>query len=154
MLTVTVDSTATNDPDTDLLHHTWDWGDGTSFYSYADLKTTHSYTKAGTYKVVLTVTDPFDTPVVSDAVTVTVGAGEAANLALFMTFDDLADASGNTKDCSTNAAVGVVPAGVTADANGVRHTAAKFTAGPGIAVTSNALCESRFLIFSKCTCNC
>ena len=47
MLTVTADSQATVDADSDLLHHTWDWGDGTSYYAYSDLKTIHTYSAPG-----------------------------------------------------------------------------------------------------------
>ena len=47
MLTVTANSEATVDADTDLMHHTWDWGDGSTFYAYSDLKTTHTYSAPG-----------------------------------------------------------------------------------------------------------
>ena len=140
MLTVVADSTATVDADTDLMHHTWNWGDGTSYFGYDNLKAVHTYDKPGTYNVILTVTDPWDTPVVSTAQTVTVGNGETENLALYMTFDDLTlpTFDGVTRDCSSNAASGSVPAGITGDALGVRHSAAVFTAGPSINITTPA----------------
>ena len=131
MLTVTADSTNTIDADTDLMHHTWDWGDGTSYFGYDTLKAVHTYDKPGTYNVILTVNDAWDTPVVSAAQTVTVGDNEVENLALYMPFDDLNLGAGTTKDCSSDVDV-VVPAGVTG------NTSATFIAGPAIELTTSA----------------
>lgn len=44
---------ATNTP----LHVVWTWGDGTGTPDSANLYTTHTYTAAGTYRVILTVTN-------------------------------------------------------------------------------------------------
>jgi len=42
------------DPDGTIVNYTWDFGDGTFAY---DANTTHSYSQAGTYTAILTVTD-------------------------------------------------------------------------------------------------
>jgi len=52
--TVIFDGSASNDPDGQIVSYTWSFGDGSSG---SGVTTTHVYTKAGTYKVSLEVTD-------------------------------------------------------------------------------------------------
>jgi trimeric autotransporter adhesin len=53
-LTVTVDGSASADPDGQVATYAWDFGDGGTA---STAKATHSYTAAGTFNVKLTVTD-------------------------------------------------------------------------------------------------
>ena len=52
--TVTVDASASFDPDGSELSFAWDFGDGTEGQG---AKTTHAYSSVGTYTIVLTVSD-------------------------------------------------------------------------------------------------
>ncbi|WP_284549728.1 PKD domain-containing protein [Aestuariimicrobium sp. T2.26MG-19.2B] len=52
--TMSVDGTASNDPDGTVASYAWDFGDGTTG---TGAKTSHTYAAAGTYTVALTVTD-------------------------------------------------------------------------------------------------
>ncbi|MDD5610065.1 MAG: PKD domain-containing protein [Candidatus Omnitrophica bacterium] len=53
---VLFDASRSSDPDGDVLTYAWDFGDGTSFEGK---EATHTYAKAGEYKVVLKVSDGF-----------------------------------------------------------------------------------------------
>jgi PKD repeat protein len=55
-LTVTFSSAGSTDPDGGALSYSWSFGDGSAPSSEAN--PTHTYTSAGTYTAVLTVTDP------------------------------------------------------------------------------------------------
>jgi PKD repeat protein len=68
-LTVTLDGSASHDPDGTITAHAWDFGDGTTGTGET---TQHTYEAAGTYTVTLTVTDNDDaTHEVTTTVTVT-----------------------------------------------------------------------------------
>jgi FOG: PKD repeat len=58
-VTTTFDATPSSDPDGDRLSYSWDFGDGTTS---TDAKTTHVYSKAGRYKVIMKVDDGSGTP--------------------------------------------------------------------------------------------
>jgi hypothetical protein len=65
---ITFTSTST-DPDNDTLTYLWDFGDGTTS-TLQNPK--HKYTKAGTYNVILTVTDEYGASHTSDILTITI----------------------------------------------------------------------------------
>jgi chitodextrinase len=73
------DASSSSDPDGHIVSYTWTWGDGSSGSGRED---SHSYDLAGTYRVVLTVTDQFGTSVSSPATSITVG-GSALPVARF-----------------------------------------------------------------------
>jgi PKD repeat protein len=52
--TINFNASQSSDPDSDTLSYQWDFGDGNTG---AGVTTSHTYTSAGTYSVVLTVTD-------------------------------------------------------------------------------------------------
>ncbi|SEG78205.1 6-phosphogluconolactonase, cycloisomerase 2 family [Nonomuraea solani] len=54
--TVTFDASASTDPDGQVARHHWTFGDGTSLTT-AGPRATHTYPRAGTFRVTLTVTD-------------------------------------------------------------------------------------------------
>jgi hypothetical protein len=51
---VTVDGTASTDPNGTIRSYTWSWGDGVITHG---VRSTHTYAKAGTYRITLTVID-------------------------------------------------------------------------------------------------
>lgn len=53
---VTLDASASTDPDGDALEYAWDFGDGTTGTGATP---THTYADNGNYRVTLTVTDPY-----------------------------------------------------------------------------------------------
>lgn len=53
---VTLNATASSDPDSEISGYTWDFGDG---QTGSGERVTHSYDSGGEYRVVLTVTDEF-----------------------------------------------------------------------------------------------
>lgn len=71
-LAISVDGSASSDPDGDQLTYAWNFGDGGSS---TDAVTTHTYANGGTYTVSLTVSDGEDTNVKTQQVTV-----QAANV--------------------------------------------------------------------------
>jgi outer membrane protein OmpA-like peptidoglycan-associated protein len=54
---VTLDASASSDPDGDALSYTWDFGDGTPPAKTTFARTTHSYARIGNYTARLTVDD-------------------------------------------------------------------------------------------------
>ena len=58
-LAVIFDGTGSSDVDNNLLHYTWDFGDGSRDSSNTPL-VTHTYVVAGTYRATLTVSDGID----------------------------------------------------------------------------------------------
>ena len=56
-LKVSVDGTGSSDPDGTITGYSWDFGDGTAPVSGTAKTATHTYAKAGTYSITLTVTD-------------------------------------------------------------------------------------------------
>jgi PKD repeat protein len=74
LLTCTADGTASTDPDGSITTYRWDWGDGSST---TGATSSHSYITAGSYAVVLTVTDNSGA---SNSKTRTVLASAPANL--------------------------------------------------------------------------
>ncbi|MCB0910800.1 MAG: PKD domain-containing protein, partial [Propionibacteriaceae bacterium] len=72
-LNVSVDASASSDPDGALASYTWDFGDGGTG---TGVTTTHTYAAAGTYTITLTVADPQGATDVKTG-TVTVGANQA-----------------------------------------------------------------------------
>ena len=72
-LQVSVDGSASSDPDGSIASYSWNWGDGTAAGTGATA--THTYTSAGSYTITLTVTDNGGaTATRSEAVTVTAPA--------------------------------------------------------------------------------
>src|SRR5205823_3071431 len=59
-LTVTVNGSASDDPDGTIASYTWNWGDGTA--NGTGVSTTHTYATAGTRVILLTVTDNVGAP--------------------------------------------------------------------------------------------
>ncbi len=55
--TVTFNSSASFDPDGQIVEYTWDWGDGSSPVVTSSATTQHSFSAAGTFSVKLTVRD-------------------------------------------------------------------------------------------------
>jgi PKD repeat protein len=55
-LEITVDGSNSIDPDGTIVKYEWDFGDGTKAYWIAGK---HTYTTAGTFNLILTVTDNF-----------------------------------------------------------------------------------------------
>lgn len=64
------DASSSSDPDGHIVSYTWTWGDGTTG---SGRQTTKSYDFAGTYGVVLTVTDQFGTSVSTTPTALVVG---------------------------------------------------------------------------------
>jgi len=64
------DASSSQDPDGQIVSYTWQWGDGTSG---SGRQTTKSYDFAGTYSVVLTVTDAYGTSVSTSATALVIG---------------------------------------------------------------------------------
>jgi PKD repeat protein len=64
------DASTSSDPDGHIVSYTWQWGDGTTG---SGRQTTKSYDFAGTYSVVLTVTDAYGTSVSSSATALVIG---------------------------------------------------------------------------------
>jgi chitodextrinase len=64
------DASTSSDPDGHIVSYTWQWGDGTTG---SGRQTTKSYDFAGTYSVVLTVTDAYGTSVSSSATALNIG---------------------------------------------------------------------------------
>jgi len=62
--TSSFDGSGSSDPDGDRLTYSWDFGDGATAQGE---KVTHSYSKGGVYKVVLTVDDNSNTPCSRDS---------------------------------------------------------------------------------------
>ncbi len=99
-LTVAADGSGSSDPDGTIASYSWDFGDDTPAQSGAT--TSHTYAAAGTYQVVLTVTDDKGaTNAVTKSVTVTAPpvANKAPVAAATLTAKDLtvaADGSGSS----------------------------------------------------------
>ena len=72
-LDVIFDGSASSDPDGDPLSFDWDFGDGTT-QAAGGQTATHTYTTAGQYTAVLSVTDP-DGETDTDSIAITVQAG-------------------------------------------------------------------------------
>jgi probable HAF family extracellular repeat protein len=72
-LIVTFDSSASDDPDGTITDYSWEFMDG-SFFS-AEANPSHTFTRAGTYSVILTVTDNLGMAA-SDIITITVRKGK------------------------------------------------------------------------------
>lgn len=66
-LTVTVDGSASSDPDGTVASYTWAWGDGQEETTTTPTAT-HAYAAGGTYTVTLTVTDDDGATAVAEAV--------------------------------------------------------------------------------------
>ena len=64
------DASSSSDPDGHIVSYSWSWGDGTTG---SGRQTTKSYDFAGTYGVVLTVTDAFGTSVSTPATAIVIG---------------------------------------------------------------------------------
>lgn len=64
------DASTSLDPDGHIVAYSWSWGDGTSGDGKQD---SHSYDFAGTYRVVLTVTDQYGTSVSSPPTSIVIG---------------------------------------------------------------------------------
>ncbi len=65
-MTVKVDASGSSDPDGDTLRYTWTFGDGATATGQT---ASHTYTKAGTHAVTLTVTDGTDSATTTQTVT-------------------------------------------------------------------------------------
>jgi hypothetical protein len=65
---VTLDASASSDPDGDPLTYTWDCGDDTPPFTTTSPRTTHRYTRVGTYTVRVTVDDGRDGMVSASAI--------------------------------------------------------------------------------------
>jgi PKD repeat protein len=59
---VSFDGTASSDPDGTIVHYDWDYGDGSPPDIDAGPTPSYAYSVAGTYDVILTVTDDQDVP--------------------------------------------------------------------------------------------
>jgi PKD repeat protein len=72
-LIVTFNLSASDDPDGTITGYSWEFMDG-SFFS-AEANPSHTFTSAGTYSVILTVTDNLGMTA-SDIITITVRKGK------------------------------------------------------------------------------
>ncbi|KQU67656.1 hypothetical protein ASC58_14135 [Phycicoccus sp. Root101] len=87
-LALSVDGTASSDPDGSVLSYAWNWGDGTG--GGTGSSATHSYSTAGTYPVTLTVTDDQGgTATITRSVTVQAAPNQAPVAALTHTENGL-----------------------------------------------------------------
>jgi PKD repeat protein len=97
-LALSVNGSASSDPDGTVASHSWNWGDGTAPGSGATAS--HTYAAAGTYTVTLTVTDDQGaTGTSSRAITVAEAPNQLPNASFTHTEDNLTTAvngSGST----------------------------------------------------------
>jgi PKD repeat protein len=68
--TIFFDASSSQDPDSAIVSYSWQWGDGETGVGR---QTTHSYDLAGTYGVVLTVTDAYGTSVSTPVTQIAIG---------------------------------------------------------------------------------
>jgi parallel beta-helix repeat protein len=78
-LTVTLNGSASSDPDGGTLSYTFEFGDGAVLGPQAQAQTTHVYT-SGTYTAKLTVTDPVGATSIANATITVSGSGLGPNL--------------------------------------------------------------------------
>ncbi len=102
--TIFFDASATSDPDAQVVSYSWQFGDGRTS---TGRQTTHSYELAGSYGVVLTVSDAFGTSVSTPVTQVSVSTSPGP-VAQF-TYSPTAPGLGTT--VVFNAAGSTVPAG-------------------------------------------
>lgn len=134
-------SASASDPGNDNLTYTWNFGDGTALQN--GVSTTHTYAQAGTYNLVLTVTDSDNAAVVTtrQVVITALGTLKKADLALAKGVSNAQPSTGSTiaytltltnngPDAATNIQVqDLLPAGLTY----ATHTSGQtYNAGNGV----------------------
>jgi PKD repeat protein len=107
--TVSLSGAASSDPDGEIQTYAWDFGDGTTG---SGKTVAHTYTAAGTYTIILTVTDTWD-------------ATDQAAKTVYVT---AAEASGPTASFMTSASSGASPLNVTFNASGTTYPGGTITA--------------------------
>ncbi len=107
--TVTLSGAASTDPEGEIETYAWDFGDGATG---AGRNVPHTYTAAGTFTIILTVTDRW-------------GASDHAAKTIYVT---AAAPAGPTASFTTSASSGTVPLSVTFDASGTTYPGGTITA--------------------------
>ena len=122
MLTITLDATGSTDPDQDMMHTVWDFGDGIKVDTYSEKRTFHTYSRPGTYDVTVTVIDVFGETSTSTPITVTVTGTDPQPTTGVVT-----TGTATTAPATTGAATGsatTAPATTGVDTTGVDTTGA------------------------------
>ena len=107
--TVTLSGAASTDPEGEIATYTWDFGDGTTG---SGKSVAHTYSVAGTFTIILTVTDNFD-------------ATDQAAKTIYVT---AAAAAGPTASFTMSASSGTSPVSITFDASGTTYPGGTITA--------------------------
>ncbi len=107
--TVTLSGAASTDPEGEIATYAWDFGDGTTG---SGKSVAHTYSVAGTFTIILTVTDNFD-------------ATDQAAKTIYVT---AAAAAGPTASFTMSASSGTSPVSITFDASGTTYPGGTITA--------------------------
>ncbi len=107
--TVTLSGAASTDPEGEIATYAWDFGDGTTG---SGKSVAHTYSVAGTFTIILTVTDNWD-------------ATDQAAKTIYVT---AAAAAGPTASFTMSASSGTSPVSITFDASGTTYPGGTITA--------------------------